>query len=168
MKYPRVWKTREFDDILHQHCNAVYNQNAIDKWTKGCSLPFPKKGELGIAKNYQGVTLTSKVAKIYYALLCTCREPKIEKILKKNQNYYFNIVTGVLQGDALAPYQFIICLDYVLRTSMDLMKENSFKLAKERNGRYPTQTIVNADNANDIALLANTPAQAESMQHSLE
>ena len=29
---------------------------------------------------------------------------------------YFDIVAGVLQGDTLAPYLFIICLDYVLRT----------------------------------------------------
>ena len=27
---PEVWKTREFDDILLRHCNAVYNQNIID------------------------------------------------------------------------------------------------------------------------------------------
>ena len=29
---------------------------------------------------------------------------------------YFDIIAGVLQGDTLAPYLFIICLDYVLRT----------------------------------------------------
>ena len=29
----------------------------------------------------------------------------------------FDIVTGVLQGDTLVSYMFIICLDYVLRTS---------------------------------------------------
>ena len=29
---------------------------------------------------------------------------------------YFDIVVGVLQGDMLAPYLFIICLDYMLRT----------------------------------------------------
>ena len=28
---------------------------------------------------------------------------------------YFDIVAGVQEGDALAPYLFIICLDYVLR-----------------------------------------------------
>ena len=29
---------------------------------------------------------------------------------------YFDIVAGVLQGDTLAPYLFIISLEYVLRT----------------------------------------------------
>ena len=48
---------------------------------------------------------------------------------------YFDSVAGVLQGDILAPYLFIICLNYVLRTSNGLMKENGFKLAKERNRR---------------------------------
>ena len=195
--HPEVWKTREFNNILLHHCNAVYNQNTIDRWTKRCILPFPKKDDLGLAKNYQGITHTI-VAKIYYALLCKCIQPKIEKILRKDQNSfqrnrssrckiltirwilegeraknleatilfvdfskpfdsihrgkmeeillayglpketitaimmlyrntkvkvhspdrdtdYFNIVAGVLQGDTLAPYLFIICLDYVLR-----------------------------------------------------
>ena len=53
---PEVWKTRQFDDILLRHCNAVYSQNPIDRWMKGCILPFPKKGDLGLAKNYRGIT----------------------------------------------------------------------------------------------------------------
>ena len=32
---PEVWKTRQFDNILLQHCNAVYNQNQSDRWMKG-------------------------------------------------------------------------------------------------------------------------------------
>ena len=48
-----VWKIRQFDGILLQHCKAIYNQNTIDRWTKGCILPFPKKGNLRLAKNYQ-------------------------------------------------------------------------------------------------------------------
>ena len=47
-----VWKTREFDDILLQHCNVIYNQKTTDRWTKKCILPFPKKGDIRIAKNY--------------------------------------------------------------------------------------------------------------------
>ena len=77
-------------------------------------------------------------------------------------------VVGVLQGDTLAPYLFIICLNYVLRMSIDLMKENGFKLAKERSRRYLAQTITDVESTNDIVLIANTPAQDESLLHSLE
>ena len=86
MKYPEVWKTREVDDILLRHCNAEYNQNTIDGWTKGYIFPFSWKGDLGLAQNYRGITLTSTVTKIYNALPCNRIEPKIENILRKNQN----------------------------------------------------------------------------------
>ena len=79
----------------------------------------------------------------------------------------FDIV-GVLLGDTLAPYLFIICLDYVPRTSIDKMKDNIFELSMERSRRYPAQTITDADYADDIALLAITPAQGETLVYSLE
>ena len=81
---------------------------------------------------------------------------------------YFDIVSWVLQGDTLASYLFIICLDYMLRTSIDNIKENGFKQTKEKSRRYSAKTITNADYANDIVLLANTHAQAETLLHSLE
>ena len=81
---------------------------------------------------------------------------------------YFDIVAGVLQGDTLAPYIFIICLDYVLRLSIDKIKENGFELTKKRSRRCPAKTITDADYADDIAILANEPAQAETLLHSLE
>ena len=80
---------------------------------------------------------------------------------------YFDIVAGVLQGDSLAPYLFIICLNYVLRTSIDKIKENGFELTKKRSRRYPAKSITDADYADDIAILANTPVQAETLLHSL-
>ena len=39
---------------------------------------------------------------------------------------------------------------------------------KARSRRYPTQTIMNIEYANDIELLANTLTQAKSLLHSLE
>ena len=51
----------------------------------------------------------------------------------------------------------------MLRTSIDLMKENGFKLTKGRSRRYAAQTITDADDANDIALLAISPTQAETL-----
>ena len=81
---------------------------------------------------------------------------------------YFDIVAGVLQGDTLAPYFFIICLDYVLRISINKIREKGFELTKKRSRRYPVKTITDADYADDIAILANTPNQAETRLHSLE
>ena len=56
----------------------------------------------------------------------------------------------------------------MLRTSIDKIRENGFELKKKRSRRYPTKTITDADHADDIALLANTPNQAETLLHSLE
>ena len=79
-----VWKAWKFDDLLFWYCNM----NTIERWTKGWILLFPWKGDIGIAKNYQGITLTNIAAKIYNALLLNCIQPEIEKILRKNQNCF--------------------------------------------------------------------------------
>ena len=76
---------------------------------------------------------------------------------------FSGIVAGVLQRDTLALYLFIICLDYVLQTSIDLMKGNGFTLEKTKSRRYSAETITEAIYADDIALLTNIPAQAESL-----
>ena len=49
---------------------------------------------------------------------------------------YFDIVTGVLHGNTLASYLFIICLENTLRMSINFMQENGFKLAKESRNHY--------------------------------
>ena len=51
---------------------------------------------------------------------------------------------------------------------IDLIKENGFTLKKARNRQYPTETIMDADYADDIALLANTSTQTESLLHCLK
>ena len=56
----------------------------MDRWMKGCIPPFPKKGDLGLAKNYRGITLISIAAEMpcYKNRI----EPKIDNIFMKNQN----------------------------------------------------------------------------------
>ena len=102
------------------------------------------------------------------AIMILYRNTKVKVRSPDGDTEYFDIVAGVLQGETLAPYLFIICIDYVLRTSIDKIRENSFELTKKRSRMYPAKTITNADNADDIAILANTPNQAETLLHSLE
>ena len=101
-------------------------------------------------------------------VLMLYRNTKVKVSSPDGDTDYFDIVAGELQGYTLAPYLFIICQDYMLRTSIDKIKGNSFKLTKERSRRYPAKTITDADNAEDIALLVNAPIQAETLLHSLE
>ena len=102
------------------------------------------------------------------AITILYRNTKVKVRSPDGDTEYFDIVAGVLQGDMLAPYLFIICLDYMLRISIDKIRENGFKLTKKRNRKYPAKTITDADYADDIAILANTPNQAKTLLHSLE
>ena len=74
---------------------------------------------------------------------------------------FVDMVARVMQGDTKAPILFVICLAYVLRTSIDLLLEKS-----RRSNRYPAKTISDAAYADDLALLANTPAHIESLLYS--
>ena len=80
---------------------------------------------------------------------------------------FFQIISGVLQGDTLAPYLFIICLDYALRISADKHKELGFTL-EHRSSRHPAKYMTDIDFADDIALLADNIADAEKLLHHIE
>ena len=83
------------------------------------------------------------------AIMMLYRNTKVKVCSPDVDTGYFDIVAGVLQGDTLAPYLFIICLNYVLRMFIGKIKVNGFKLTKERSRRYPAQTITDADYTND-------------------
>ena len=102
------------------------------------------------------------------AIMMLYKNKKVKVHSLDEDTDYFNIIAGVLQGDTLAPYLFIICLDYMMRPSIDLMKENGIKLAKERSRRYPAKTITDPNYANVIVLLAKTLARAKSLLHNQE
>ena len=80
----------------------------------------------------------------------------------------FDINSGVLQGDILASLLFIIPLDYVLRTSIDLHKDLGLTLQKSRGRRYPTVTISDTYYTNDLVLFADSCSDAEKLLHVLE
>ena len=246
-----VWKLENFNDALLKLCNDAYMGHPIDKWRQGCLLPFPKKGDLGKATNYRGITLTSIASKIYNSMLLNRLRPNIDPILRRNQNGFrqkrstsgqiltvrriiegikekhlpalilfidfskafdsihrvkmkeillaygipketvnaimtlymntkstvrspdgdtdfFNITSGVLQGDTLAPYLFVICLDYVLRKAIDSNKELGFTLAKSRSKRNPAVKVTDVDYADDLAIISDYLTDGTILLHQLE
>ena len=67
----------------------------------------------------------------------------------------FNILAGVLQGDTLAPYLFVIVIDYVMRTTLFGREDKlGFQLRKRKSRRVPPITITDMEFADDIALVS--------------
>ena len=64
------------------------------------------------------------------AMMMLYRNTKVTVCLPAEDTTLFDIVAEVLQGDTFAHYLFIICLDYILQMSIDLIKENGFILKK--------------------------------------
>ena len=55
------------------------------------------------------------------------------KVCSPNGNTdIFDLITGVLQINTLAPYLFIIYLDYMLQMLIDIINENGFKFKKRK------------------------------------
>ena len=64
---------------------------------------------------------------------------------------HFDITTGVLQGDTFAPFLSIICIDYVLRKSLDDNKHIGLTIQKLMSSRHPAIYITDTDYSDDVA-----------------
>ena len=86
-------------------------------------------------------------------------------LINGKQSTDFKITTGVLQGDVLAPFLFIMVIDHVMRNSA---KDFGFvyELAKP-SSRYPAKKINDLDFADDIALLENNTQRASEQINTL-
>ena len=80
---------------------------------------------------------------------------------------FFDVLTGVLQRDTLSPFLFILTLDYVLRTSVDKIKELGLTLSKSTSRRHPATTITDADYAVDLEIFDDTIANATTLLQNL-
>ena len=68
----------------------------------------------------------------------------------------------MLQEDTLAPYLFIIVLDYVMRNIFDGKEEEfGFKLHRRRISRVKAVTITDLDFADDLAITTEEMEQAQ-------
>ena len=76
-------------------------------------------------------------------------------IITNGETEAFNILAGVLQGDTLAPYLFIIVIDYVTRTALQGREDKlGFQLRKRKSGRVPPITVIDMDFVDYIELVS--------------
>ena len=84
-------------------------------------------------------------------------------ITPEGETNTFSIDTGVLQGDPLAPFLFVICLDYDLRFLTD-----GLTLKRRPSRRFPAEVLADLDYADDIALLEDTMVAAQDFINRVE
>ena len=248
---PEVWKSGILLEPLLKICNNTFNKDKPIIWSKGDIVPFPKKGNLGYAKNYTGITLICIAAKIYNRMLLNRIRPHIEPILRINQNGfrpnrstlsqiltlrriiegfkaknltavmifidfkkafdsihrgkmmeilaayglpskivdaiaimydsttarvvspdgntdYFKILAGVQQGDTLAPFLFILVLDYAMRKAIAMNENLGFTLYPRRSRRHQAIKITDVIFADDLAVVSDTMVDAKTLLHRIE
>ena len=89
---------------------------------------------------------------------------KAKVISPDGETESFDITAGVLQEDTLAPFLFIIVLDYALRKAMDGKEDDlGFTITPRRSRRHPKEVLADLDFADDIALLSDEIEQAQEL-----
>ena len=70
----------------------LFTENKVfsitEEGIKGCILSFLKKDDLGIPKNYSGLTLITIVARTYNVLFLNHIKFEVKNVLRKNQNNF--------------------------------------------------------------------------------
>ena len=103
------------------------------------------------------------------AIILMYENTKARIISPDGETDFFAILAGVLQGDTLAPYLFIIVLDYVLRKTFKGREEElGFKLHRRRSRRVKAIHITDLDFADDLAILVEEIEQAQQALTALE
>ena len=79
----------------------------------------------------------------------------------------FNTTSGVLQGDSLAPFLFVLLLDWVLRVAIP-SDTHGFLLRRRTSSRHPEKRLSVLAYADDLVLLSSTAEGAQRMVRNLE
>ena len=99
------------------------------------------------------------------AIKATYNSLRAKVVSPDGDTEYFDILAGVMQGDTLAPFLFVIVLDYALRKAIDGKEsELGFTLHEKRGRRSPEVCICDFDFADDIVLLSNQASPTFALQ----
>ena len=94
---------------------------------------------------------------------------KAKVVTPDGETELFDITAGVLQGDTLAPFLFVIVLDYAMRKALgDDEKDLGFTITPRRSRRHSKEVLSDLDFADDIALLSDAIAQAQELLSRVE
>ena len=97
-----------------------------------------------------------------HAIETMYQNTKAQVLTPDGETEQFEITAGVMQGDTLAPFLFIIVLNYALRGALDGYEEQlGFTISPRRSKRQSTVTLTNLDFADDVALLSDKIEQAQ-------
>ena len=139
----------EIDSILRKKQNRF-----LTKWsTSGQILTIQHILKGAKSKNPPETLQFIDFSKAFDSILSTLRQ-YVKNIIMMYKNTFsmvhspdrdwefFNKVAGVIHGDTLIPFIFIICLDYVLQNTQDKNQDLGFPLTKHRS-RWPSNNQCN-------------------------
>ena len=96
--------------------------------------------------------------KLVHAIETMYQNTKAQVLTPDGETEQFEITAGVMQGDTLAPFLFIIVLDYALRGALNGCEEQlGFTISPRRSKKQSTVTLTDLD----IALLSDKIEQAQ-------
>ena len=72
----------------------------------------------------------------------------------------FDVTTGVLQGDVLAPFLFVVLVGYLLKKATSQL-DSGVVTHPRRSRRHPAKSLNDLDFADDIALLESSISRAQ-------
>ena len=81
---------------------------------------------------------------------------------------FIELCIGVLQGDTLAPYLFVIVIDFVLRVALDEEPSLGLMIKKGTTSRHPSKYLTDLGFADDITLFSDSEDKAQAMLSSIE
>ena len=104
--------------------------------------------------------IANAIMSVYYGAKATVR-------FNNELSDYFKLGVGVLQGDTLAPFLFILVIDWIMRNAVP-DDSIGLQLKKPPSRRYLGKYITDLDYCDDIALLSGTWKGAQNLLLSTE